>query len=118
MTHFDSEDIEMRDLTKKRCRKKRKFCEVDSLKLADQLNSLSLLSITKKYKYNDNISTSSEESCANKNLHINLSPISTQETINKQNNKPFVIDMEKERELVEQYYKIKNAELTKAMFGG
>lgn len=118
MTHLDSEDIEMRDLTKKRCRKKRKYYEVDSLQLADQLDSLSLLNITKKYKYSDTKSTSTEASSANKNLHINLSPMSTQENTNKQNKKPFAIDMEKEKELVEQYYKKKNAELTKAMFGG
>ena len=117
MTYFESEDIDMCDMTKRRSKKKRKYCEVDSLKLADQLDSLSLLSITKKYKYSDNKSTSTETSCNTKDLNINLSPMKSEENINKPNKEPLIIDMKKERELVEQYYKKKNAELTKAMFG-
>lgn len=100
----NNDDVLMNDLSvpAKPIRRKRKFYETLNASLLERLSNLELCSKRKK----------TMKLCASDNTTtISVSTTPPPEDDNA------IIDMEREREMVERYYKERNAMLTKAMFG-
>ena len=102
-----NDDIQMKDVSqyKQSIRRQRKYYETFNSSLPDKLSNFNLCSDRKKKMKlysSDNTTTIS---------------VSTSLTTPEVETDNAIIDMEREREMVEQYYKERNVLLTKAMFG-
>lgn len=100
----NNDDVQMNDMVcpTKPIRRKRKYHETLNASLLERLSHLELCSSRKK----------TMKLCSSDNTTtISVSTTAEPESDNA------IIDMEREREMVERYYKERNAMLTRAMFG-
>lgn len=101
----NNDDIQMKDVSQHRqpIRRKRKYYETFNSSFLDKLSTLNLCSDRKKRM---KLYSSDNTTTISVSTSITIPEVETD-----------IIDMERERQMVEQYYKERNAMLTKAMFG-
>lgn len=101
----NNDDIQMKDVSQHRqpIRRKRKYYEILNSSFLDKLSTLDLCSDRKK-----RMKLYSSDNTTTISISTSITEVGTDNAI---------IDMERERQMVEQYYKERNAKLTKAMFG-
>ena len=101
----NNDDIQMKDVSQHRqpIRRKRKYYETLNSSFLDKLSTLDLCSDRKK-----RMKLYSSDNATTISISTSITEVGTDNAI---------IDMKRERQMVEQYYKERNAMLTKAMFG-